>query len=176
MINYIRNLIHIKDVTVDCDIINNFEEKIKVFKSVKNYANVCKKIIDVIKLNSQFKPVYRKYNINMCSDKQADVDVLLYLDYNKWSNTLEFNLHIKYFTSYEKIIYLKIDAETAKLISFDCSETNIPLVRIIFSMLLSEVDRLNADFNYKNKIIAKILYKDDLPFTQDVGYVDEILI
>ena len=64
MINYIRNLIHIRDVTIDCDIINNFEEKIKAFKSVKNYANFFINLLDEPYTNHLFfKQIIRKYTL-----------------------------------------------------------------------------------------------------------------
>ena len=174
LLRFIRNIINTENVVWYANIHEDFEEKIKQYSN-SDGKSICEKFINAIKLNSEFKSVYRRYDINM-RDKQVDVLLYLTIEHDKWSNTLEFNLHIKYSTAYEKIIYLKIDIETAKLISFDCSQTNILLIRIMFSMLLSEIDRLSADFNYKNKIIAKIIYKDDLPFTQDVSYVDEILI
>lgn len=140
MINYIRNLIYRKDVTIDCDIINNFEEKIQAFKSVKSYANKFIKLLDEPYTNHLFfKCIKREYDFNNTENK---INLKLVISMNKKrALNLVLLTSDNYNTNYEECINIYLTND-CKIKSFRLAKHDLDLIPIIFSMLLAEYDRI----------------------------------
>jgi hypothetical protein len=126
MIKYIRNLIHSKDVTIDCDIINNFEEKIQAFKSVKSYANKFIKLLDEPYTNHLFfKCIKREYDFNNTENK---INLKLVISMNKKrALNLVLLTSDNYNTNYEECINIYLTND-CKIKSFRFFLKTIPRI------------------------------------------------
>lgn len=170
MQKYIRNLIHRKDVTVDCDIINNFEEKIKVFKSVKNYANTFIKLLDEPYTNHIFfKQIERKYEFDkpkMCS--KINLKLVIAICNKRRSINLVLFTSDTYNTNYEECINIHLTND-CKIKSFRSSKHDLDLIPIMFNMLLAEYNRI-YEIGLARENSYKLLTK-----SKSVNYIQEYI-
>lgn len=168
MINYIRNLIYRKDVTIDCNISSDFKEKIQAFKSVKNYANIFIQLLDEPYTNHLFfKQIERKYEFDkpkMCS--KIKLKLVISMDNKKRSINLVLFTSDNYNTNYEECINIHLTND-CKIKSFRASKYDLNLIPIMFSsMLLVEFNRIFeislARGNSYNNLVESSVYKQEV--------------
>ena len=156
MINYIRNLIYNKDVTIDCDIINNFEEKIQVFKTVKSYANKFIKLFDEPYTSHLFfKQILRKYEFDN-SETKINLKLVISMD-KKRTLKLELLTSDIYNSNYEECITIQI-TNNCRIKSFSSAKHDLDLISTMFSMLLAEYDRIYEISLSRKRAYSSIKY------------------
>lgn len=151
MIKYIRNLIHIRYVEIDCNISSDFKQKLKIFKQNKV---LFKKFI-----SSKDKDISVKFRYN-----NHIISIFMY------SNNS--TIYIRAFVDIDgknsiRILDLRADNRSGKLIYFDCDTIYLNIVDKILNILHNKIP---VEKNYTEEIVSCL---DKLP-TSDLESLKEV--
>ena len=149
----LRNLIHMRDVEIYCNITNDFEEKLKIFKRnkvlFKKYISSKDKDINIkFKYNNHVISIFM-YTNNAVICVRAFIDI-------DGKNTI-------------KILDLRTDDISGKLIYFDCDNIYLNAVDKILNILYNKIP---VEKEYTEEITRCL---DKLP-TNDLEFLKEVNI
>lgn len=150
----IRNLIHMRDVEIYCNITSNFEEKLKIFKRNKV---LFKKFISSKDKDINIKFKYNNHVISIFMYTNNDtIYVRAFVDIDGMEGNI-------------RILDLRTDDISGKLIYFDCDNIYLNAVDKILNILYNKIP---VEKEYTEEITRCL---DKLP-TNDLEFLKEVNI